>query len=154
MQLSSPSTDLKELQKQNDMFIKLKADYDKSVKELTKGQDINQLEVRARRMLEEAKREAGTIVANAKRGVDQVEKSKCDYAALKAKLEESKVIIDNAKQAALKAKSEAEQEKQQALTLKADLQSKCDACDKAKTEMKAKMEELKSLLANFSASIN
>ena len=119
MNLSTPSQDLKELQKQIETFQKLKSDHDAQIKQLTKGQDIAQLEARARKTLEEAKSEAATIVANAKRGVEQVEKSKGDYQALKAKLEDSKGVIDSAKAAALKAKQDAEQAKAAAENVKA-----------------------------------
>lgn len=154
MNLSSPSTDLKELQKQNDLFRQLKLDHERQLKELTKGQDVNQLELRAKKALDDAKKEAATIIANAKRGVDQVAKSKTDYEALKAKLEASKVAIDEAKAAALKAKTDAEKLKAEAENLKAVLDKECTECDKLKAYLKSKTKELKEMLVRFDGSIN
>ena len=154
MNLSTPSQDLKELQKQIETFQKLKSDHDAQIKQLTKGQDIAQLEARARKTLEEAKAEAAQIVANAKRGVEQVEKSKGDYQALKAKLEDSKGVIDSAKAAALKAKQDAEQAKAAAENVKAALEKECQECDKLKESLKGKVKELQEILVRFNGSLN
>lgn len=154
MQLTAPSTDLKELQRQNELFVKLKADYDASLKELTKGQDVAQLEARARKALEDAKAEAAQIVANAKRGVEQVEKSKGEYEALKAKLEEAKLTINKAKEEALKSKQDADKAKQDAEAIKHKLEEGCHECDKLKEYLKGKTKELQELLVRFSGSIN
>ena len=154
MNLMAPSSDLKELQAQTELFKKLKVEHDKQIKELTKGQDIAQLEARARKTLEEAKAEAATIVSNAKRGVEQVEKSKGDYQALKAKLEDSKQTIIDAKQAALKAKQDAEQAKAAAENVKAELEKECQECDKLKASLKGKVKELQEILVRFNGSLN
>lgn len=154
MQLGTPSPDLKELVKQNEMFVKLKADYDTAVKELTKGQSIAQLEARAQKTLEEAKREAATIVANAKRGVEQVEKTKADYEAMKAKLEATKAATEKAHQEALKAKKEAETARAEALDVKAKLQAECKVCDAKIANVKEQINKFKELINQFYGSIN
>ena len=154
MNLAAPSTDLKELQCQNDLFISLKAEYEKAAKDLTKAQDINQLEVRAKKMVEDAKAEAAAIVSNAKRGVEQVQKTKCEYEALKAKIEESNKLADQAKSEALKLKAEAAAVREEAENLKAELKAKCEECDKVKAEAKATLEEFKDILVRFSGRIN
>ena len=154
MNLMSPSSDLKELQAQTELFKKLKVDHDKQIKELTKGQDVAQLEARARKMVEEAKAEAAQIVANAKSGVEQVKKSKGDYEDLKAKLEDSKAVIDSSKAAALKTKQEAEQAKAAAEDAKAKLEKALLEAEKEKEVVKGKLKELQEILVRFNGSLN
>jgi len=154
MNLSSPSSDLRELQKQNDLFLKLKLEHDRQLKELTKGQDVHQMEVRAKKTLEDAKVEAANIVATAKRGVEQVSRSKSEYESLKAKVEEAKAVADTAKADALKTKSEADRAKAEAEDIKSKLEKECLECDKLKTDLKAKVKELQEILVRFNGSLN
>lgn len=154
MNLSAPSSDLKELQKQNELFKQLQADNAKTLKELTKAQDVHQLEVRAKKMLEDAKVEAASIVAKAKRGVEQVAKSKGEYEGLKARAEESKAVIDSAKADAMRAKTEADKAKAEAEDIKAKLEKECQECDKLKADLKAKVKELQEILVRFNGSLN
>ena len=154
MNLTTPSTDLKALQKQNDLFKQLKAEHDKQLKDITKGQDIEQLKARAQKMLLDAKEEAAQIIAKAKRGVEQVEKSKAGYESLKGKLEESSSETQAANDAAKKAKSEAQKAKSEAENLKASLEQSLKDAEKLKADLKGKTKELIDILVQFSGSIN
>ena len=120
MNLSTPSNDLKEIKKQNDLFKKLKADHEKQLKELTKGQDIAKLEASAKKIVEDANEKASGIIAKARTDIEDVSKSKIILESLKSDLEQSKKDIDAAKQSAMKAKQEAEKVQAEVENLKSE----------------------------------
>ncbi len=154
MNLTTPSDNPKNLQRQIELFKQLKVEHDKQLKQLTKGQDIAQLEARARKMLEDAKAEAASIIAKAKRGVEQVEKSKDSYEALKSDLEKAKNRIVERDQAAAREMQHYEQLRSEVGNNNAKLKKDLADCAKTKERLKGKIEELKEILVRFSGSIN
>lgn len=153
MLLSSPQFDPKMHEKQMSEFKAQKAELDKSLAEWRKGQDIKQLEAQALKALENAKAEAASIVANAKKGVAQVEKSRKEFDAMKQELSVSIEKAKKDKEAAAKALADAEKERADAINTKGVLCREMEECCKERKYLQDQLIKLKKLLSDFNASI-
>jgi len=131
-----------------------KKELDKVNADWLRGRNIDQLEQQAKATVEQAKVQAATIIANAKKGVDGVEKAKTEYEDLKRKIADSAKQAEASRIEADTLKAEVERMRSELINSKGVLAEERKEIDKEKAYIKTRVSELKNILSTFNGSLN